>query len=322
MKKSKMRTLLVTCAAVAAAMPAWSQTAAGRPIRILVAAAPSTPADEQIRVLQPTMSAVLGQTLIVDNRGASDGVAASEAAARASADGHTLLLGSSVTHGANAVLYGRLPYDPLRDFAPITQLSSTGLVVTGHARLPGGTLADLAAHGRTAAVPLKLGSHDAITEFAGAALAAHLGLKTVPVRFKSSLAAMQALGSGGVELALLTPYVARPPVHAGRLKAFGITGADRSSVLPEVPTLSEQGIEGYELPGWDGLFAPAGTPRELVEGVHKSVLRALSERLARNLYDELGITPVGSTPQAFAATVKHDLDAFRRLAAKGGSARM
>lgn len=307
--------LLVTCA-LFAAVPAQAQTASARPLRIVVAATPASPADEQIRALAPAMESALGRGLLVDNRGGGQGIPASETVARAEPNGGTLLLGSSVTHAANPALHQRLPYDPLRDFVAIAQLASTSMVVAGQPRLPGSSIAELASHARSAAAPLKLGSFDPVAQAAGLALARHLGFKLQPVLHPASIPAMLALTSGAVDLSLITPYAARAHVHAERLKAYAVTGPGRSSALPEIATLAEQGIEGYDFPCWDGLFAPAGTPIEFVSAVQRSVVQALAAPKIRGLYRELGITPVGSTPAEFAAVVKRDIATFRRIAAR------
>jgi len=142
------------------------------------------------------------------------------------------------------------------------------------------------------------------------------------VRYKGSAPATQALVAGEVELSMLTPLAARPHVHAGRLKAFGITSADRSSILPEVPSMQEQGVTGYEFPFWNGLFAPAGTPKDIVDIVNKSVVHALRTPEVKTRYDELGLTAVGSTPEEFSAVVKRDVAKFRKLIIDTGIPRL
>ena len=305
-----------------AAPHAQAQTSTKRPVRILVGSAPAGPSDVQIRLLLPTMTEALGQVLIVDNRASANGVLASEIAAKAAPDGHTLLVGNSGTHAVNATLYRKLGYDPVRDFAAISQFSTTGLIVAGHPRLPGKSIMDLAAYAKPIPGKLNVAIPGATGELAGDALWAQLGFKATNVRYKGSTPATQALVSGEADLSMLTPLAARPHLHAGRLKAFGITSSERSSVLPEVPTMMEQGVKGYEFPFWNGLFAPAGTPKEIVNSVHKSVVQALNTRDVRNRYDELGLTPVGNTPEEFAAVVKRDVEKYRKLIIDTGIPRM
>ena len=319
--KSRLMCAIVI-AAVAAIVPAQAAAQAKRPVRVLVGAAPGGPSDVQIRLLLPVMTEVLGQVLIVDNRASANGVMASEIAARAAPDGHTLLVGNSGTHAVNATLYAKLPYDPIRDFAPITQFSTTGLIVAGHPRLPGKTIHDLAAHAKPISGKLNVGIPGATGELAGDALWSQLGIKMTNVRYKGSAPATQALVSGEVDLSMLTPLAARPHVHAGRLKAFGVTSAERSSVLPEVPTLLEQGVKDFEFPFWNGLFAPAKSPKEYVHTVYKSVAQALRSPEVKLRYDELGLTPVGNTPEEFSAVVKRDVEKFRRLILSSGIERL
>ena len=314
----------IVIAIALALLPAYAaDPAAGkRPVRILVGAAPGGPSDVQIRLLLPIMTEALGQVLLVDNRASANGVIASEIASRSAPDGHTLLVGNSGTHAVNATLYAKLPYDPIRDFAPITQFSTTGLVVAGHPRLPGKTIHDLVAHAKPIPGKLNVAIPGATGELAGDSLWMQLGIKTTNVRYKGSAPATQALVSGEVELSMLTPLAARPHVHAGRLKAFGVTSADRSSVLPEVPTLIEQGVKGYEFPFWNGLFAPAKTSKDIVHAVHRSVVQALNAAEVKVRYDELGLTRVGNTPEEFSAVVKRDVEKFRKLILSSGIERL
>ncbi|MGH8639130.1 MAG: Bug family tripartite tricarboxylate transporter substrate binding protein [Burkholderiales bacterium] len=312
--------------AIAIALASFATTSQAqpskRPVRVLVGAAPGGPSDVQIRLLLPVMSEALGQVLIVDNRASANGVVASEIASRAAPDGHTLLVGNSGTHGVNATLYTKLGYDPIRDFVPISQFSTTGLVVAGHPRLPGKAIQDFAAHAKAHPGKLNAGIAGATGELAGDSLWAQLGIKLVNVRYKGSAPTTQALIAGEIDVSMLTPLAARPHVHAGRLKAFGITSADRSPVLPELPTMLEQGVTGYEFPFWNGLFAPADTPQERIDAVYKSVLQALQTPEIRARYAELGLTPVGNSPQAFAQVVKHDVAKFRKLILELGIPRL
>jgi len=293
-----------------------------RPVRVLVGAAPGGPSDVQIRLLLPVMTETLGQILVVDNRASANGVLASEIAAKSAPDGHTLLVGNSGTHAVNATLYQKLGYDPIRDFVPISQFSTTGLVVSAHPRLPGKTIQDLAAHAKAHPGKLNVGIPGATGELAGDALWSQLGIKLTNVRYKGSAPSTQALVQGEVDVSMLTPLAARPHLHAGRLKAYGITSAERSSILPEVPTMLEQGVQGYVFPFWNGLFAPANTPNETVQAVYKSVVAALHNPDVRTRYDELGLTPVGSTPEEFAQVVKRDVAKFRKLILETGIPRL
>lgn len=319
MRLPRAPVLLVACASLAAPQ-AHAQPATERPLRMIVAAAPGTATDEVARALLPGLGAALGRTVIIDNRGAMRGIAAAETAARADPNGTTLLLGTSATHAALPAINAKLPYDALRDFVAVSQIASIGMVVASHPRLPEGGMDALLRYARSAAAPIKLGSHDAVEQTAAEALGRQLGFRTESVMHKTGIAAMLALTGGTVDLSLLPPYAARPHVHAGRLRAYGITGTDRSSALPELPTFAEQGIAGYELPSWDGLFVPAGTPLDVVDAFQRGAIQALANARVRATFMELGIASVGSTPAEFAALVRRDLATFRRMASPGGKA--
>ncbi|MCC6535720.1 MAG: tripartite tricarboxylate transporter substrate binding protein [Burkholderiales bacterium] len=322
MSRVLARVLVMACALALLPASGSAQLPAQRPIRVLVSAAPGGAADVQIRLLLPAMSAALGQRLLVDNRASANDAAAAETAAKAAPDGHTLVVGNSASHALNAALYAHPAYDPIRDFAPISQLTTTGFVLTAHPRLPGKSIADLAAYARPIPGKLNVASATATDELAAEALWARLGIKTAKVRHKGSPPSIQALTAGEVDLSLLMPAVARPHLHAGRLKAYGITGADRSPVLPEVPTMLEQGLDDYEFPYWSGLFAPARTPAATVDALYKSVLKALEGADVRRRFEELGLTPVGNAPAMLAEVVKRDVAKYRKLIADMGTPRL
>jgi len=314
MNRSALHAVLVCCVLAWLPSTASAQGASKRPARILVDVVPGGSADVQIRALLPIMSEALGQVLIVDNRADPNGAMISELAARSEPNGHTLMVGSSITHAINAAMHAKLAYDPIRDFAPISQLSSTALVLVGRPELPGTTILDLAAHAKRNPGRLSVGISDVAGELAGGALWSRLGVKLAATRYKNAVEIIQTMSAGKLALALLTPPAARAHVHGGRLKAYGVTGADRVSILPEVPTILEQGIAGYDLPLWHGLFAPAGTARDIVLAVHKAAALALQDADVRVRYDQLGLAAIGSTPDEFETVVKHDIARLRKLA--------
>lgn len=307
--------LLLAALSLIGAVDASSQTDVSRPLRIVVAAMPGSPADERIRALLPELQTALRRSILIDNRGFEDGLRAAQAVARSEPNGNTLLLGTSTTHAASPALDPHLPYDPVRDFVAVTQVSATGWVIVGSTRLPGNSIDALVRHANEGNRGVAFGAESRTERLAGEALGRHLkiGLRAVP--HDSPIERMQALREGKVDLALLTPYIARPHVHAGRLKAFAITGDYRSPALPEVATLSEQGIEGYDVPSWDGVFAPAGEHPKNIDAIYRAIRQALDANGVRNHFRELGVTPIGSAPAAFAALVQRDVAVFKRFAA-------
>jgi tripartite-type tricarboxylate transporter receptor subunit TctC len=296
--------------------------AAKRPIRVLVASPPGGPSDIQIRLLVPALTAAFGQTIIVDNRPSNNGVVATEIAAKSPPDGHTFTVGNSGTHAVNATLYANLPYDPVRDFAAVTEFSTTGLVVAANARLRGTSIHDLIALATQQPGKLNVAVAGATGQLAGDALWSQLRAKLTNIHYKGSAPAELALVSGEADLSLLTPLATLTHLQAGKLKAYGITSAQRSPVLPDVPTLMEQGVTGFDIQFWNGLFAPAKTPDAGVRTAQRAIAQALQTPETGERFRQLGLQVVGNTPQEFAAIVKTDVEKFRKIIIESGIPRL
>jgi tripartite-type tricarboxylate transporter receptor subunit TctC len=312
-----MHTILrVLAAAVLTAVVSTHLLAQGsgkRPVRVLTPATPGGPGDIQIRLLLPRLSEVLGQTLIVDNRASNNGVVAMDIAAKSPPDGHTFAVGNSGTHAINASLYLKLPYDPVRDFTAVSQFSTTGMVVAGSPRLPGTSIQDLVAFARKHPGKLNVAIPGATGQLAGDALWSQLQLKMTNVPYRGSAPSILALASGEVDLALLTPLAIQTHIQSGKLKAYGVTSKERSPVLPDVPTIAEQGVTGYDFPYWNGLFVAARTPDSIVRTVHRAVVTALQDAEVKERFRQLGLVPVGNTPQEFREVVKRDVEKYRKI---------
>ena len=301
---------------------AVAQGTSARPIRMLVASAPGGPSDIQIRLLVPALTAAFGQTIIVDNRPSNNGVVATEIAARAPPDGHTFAVGNSGTHAVNATLYAKLPYDPVRDFAAVTEFSTTGMVVAANARLPGASIHELAALAKQHPGKLNVAIPGATGQLAGDALWTQLQLRMTNIHYKGSAPSELALLSGEADLSLLTPLATLAHIQAGRLKAYGITSPQRSPILPDVPTLAEQGVQGFDIQYWNGLFAPAKTPDAIVRTAQRAIAQALQTAETGERFRQLGLQVVGNTPQEFAIIVKNDVEKFRRIIIESGIPRL
>jgi tripartite-type tricarboxylate transporter receptor subunit TctC len=318
-------TLQVLAASVILALASNSTFAQGsgkRPVRVLVGSPPGGPSDIQIRLLLPKLTEALGQTLIVDNRASNNGIMAADIAAKSPPDGHTFAVGNSGTHAVNASLYLKLPYDPVRDFTPVSQFSTTGMVVAANARLPGTSIHDLVAYAKRNPGKLNVAIPGATGELAGDALWAQLKLQMTNVPYKGSAPSELALVSGEADLSLLTPLATLAHIQAGRLKAYGITSTQRSPVLPDVPTLAEQGVEGYEFAFWNGLFAPARTPDSAVRAAHRGIVQALQVPEVKERFRQLGLVIVGNSPEEFSAVVKRDVEKFRKIVIESGIPRL
>ena len=315
-----MRT--IACALLAA-LPIAASAQSQRPVRVLVASAPAGPSDVQARLLVPKMSDALSQTLIVDNRASNNGVVASELCAKATPDGYTICVGNSGTHAVNATLYQKLPYDVLRDFAPVSQFSTTGMVVAANAKLlPGTTLQDLVAHARKNPGKTNIAIAGATGQLAGDALWSRLAVDMSNVHYKGSAPAELAVVSGESHISLLTPLASMNHISTGRMKAYGITSSQRHPLLPNVPTLAEQGVAGYDFQYWNGLFAPKKVPERVLRQLHKAVMFALQAPEVRDRYAQLGLVVVGNTPEEFARVVKADVEKFRKVILDSGIPRL
>jgi tripartite-type tricarboxylate transporter receptor subunit TctC len=311
-------------AAMAAA--AWCGTASAqqgqRPVRVLVVSAPAGPSDVQARLLTPKMSESLGKTMVVDNRASSNGVVATELCAKANPDGATICVGNSGTHAVNATLYQKLPYDPVRDFVAISQFSTTGMVVAAYPKLPGNNVADLAGYARANPGKTNIAIAGATGQLAGDALWARLGIQMNNVPYKGSAPSEIAVVAGESHISLLTPLASANHINSGRMKAYGITSAQRHPLLPNVPTVAEQGVPGYEFEYWNGLFMPAGTPARMARAFNKAVLDALANPEVKERFAQLGLVVVGNTPEQFASVVKTDVAKFRKVILESGIPRL
>lgn len=316
-----MRRVLVAALAAGLALCSTlvcAQGVSSRPVRVLVAATPGGPSDTAIRLILPKLSEGLKQPLIVDNRGGANGVAGTDIAAKATPDGYTLAVGNSGTHAINASLYRNLPYDPVRDFTPIVQMVTSGMVVVANPKVGAGSLTDFIALARKQPGKLNVGIAGATGELSGDALWAQTQLKMNNVRYKGSAPTELAILGGEVDVALLTPLAVRQHLQAGKLRAYGITSVQRSPVLPDVPTIAEQGVRDYDFQIWHGVFAPRGTPDKVINAVNREAVRALNAPEVRARFGSLGFVVIGNTPQEFAAVVKSEVAKFRKVIKESG----
>jgi len=313
---------VVLVAISVAALSGHATAQSQRPIRVLVVSPPGGPSDVQARLVVPKMSEALGQTLVVDNRPSNNGVVASELCAQAAADGSTICVGNSGTHAVNATLYKKLPYDVVRDFAPVSEFSTTGMVVAANPKLPGTALADLIAHAKKNPGKTNVAIAGATGQLAGDALWARIGLDMNNVHYKGSAPAELALLGGESHVSLLTPLATLNHIAAGRLKAYGITSAQRHPLLPNVPTMAEQGVQGYDIQYWNGLFAPKKISDRALRQFHKAVLHALQAPEVKDRFSALGLVIVGNTPEEFAQVVRTDVEKFRKTILESGIPRL
>jgi tripartite-type tricarboxylate transporter receptor subunit TctC len=294
---------------------AQGQTYPSKPIRLVVGFPAGGPTDIVSRTIAPKMTEALGQTVIVDNRGGAGGVIATEQVAKSPADGYTLLMG---TIGGIAVAMSLNPnrgYDTLRDFAPVTQAVTVTNILVVHPSVPAKNVKELLAIARSKPGRLNYASsgNGTVTHLAGELFKLLGKVDITHVPFKGGAPALTALISGEVDLSYENSLVVTPHVRAGKVKALAVTGLKRSQLLPELPTIAESGLPGYNASGWYGLFVPAQTPRAIVTRLNQEAVKALRMPDVVKTLSSQGAEPIGNSPEEFSAFVKSEIDKWAKL---------
>lgn len=297
----KIGHVLAMALALAAVGDVHAQTFPTRPVRILVAFPPGGGTDIVARIISPRLTDIWGQQVIVENRAGASGVIGTEAAARSAPDGHTLFMATMGNATVNQHLYPKMPVDPLRDLAPLSQVVAVHFVMVAHPSLPARNVKELIALARSRPGQINYSS-------SGPGGAPHLGMELFKSMAKVNLVHIPYKGSGpsfadliGGQVSLTSDSLvqALPYIRADRLRALGVLGAKRSPLIPDVPTIAESGVPGYELTNWFGLLVPSGTPRELVSRINGAVVKVLQQPDVREKLVAMGADVVGSSPDEF-----------------------
>jgi tripartite-type tricarboxylate transporter receptor subunit TctC len=295
--------------------PAQAQTYPSRPIRIIDAFAPGGITELCARTVGEKMSQSLGQPVIVENRPGGGGNIGVGAVARATPDGHTLVVVPSL-FTTNISLFKNINWDPIRDFEPLMLVGRTPIfLVVNPTVLRTGSVKELIAFAK--AEPGKLnyasGGIGATPHLAGELFKAMAGVDMTHIAYKGTAPAMADLVAGQVHLSFSSPLTALPHVKSGRLRALGVTGLERSKLMPDVPTIAEAGVPGYEVISWFGFLAPAGTPRPIVQKLHAEMAKSLSLPDVRERLGNVGLEIVASTPEQMRAFVKADIAKWAKV---------
>jgi len=313
------RSFLLSTAALAAS-PAWAQ---GKPIRLIVPYAPGGPLDVTARALAERVRDSLG-TVIIENRPGAGGNLGADLVAKAAPDGHTIGLAAVATHAINPWLFGKMPYDAVRDFAPITQMVRVPNVLVMNAdtaqRLKIQTLADLIAYAKTHPAQLNYGSggNGSAGHLAGEMFKKAAGIFAVHIPYNGGNPAQLALLSGQVDFNFDNLATAAPNIRSGKLKALAVTTAQRSKALPDIAAMSET-LPGFEVDTWWGLVAPAATPREVVDRLNKAFTEALRAPETQTRFAQLMAEPVPTTPEQFGAFMKKELGRYEPVVKASGA---
>jgi tripartite-type tricarboxylate transporter receptor subunit TctC len=290
----------------------------GRPVLIVVPNAAAGPSDYLARVLAPKLGEAVHQNVIVDNRPSANGVTAGEIVARATPDGSMIAIGNTGTHAINATLYRKLSYDPVRAFAPIINVISTGLVLAANPRFAPESIRDIIAYAKKNPGGVNVAIAGATGEIATNAIKSMAQIDLNKIPYKGGAPAVISVIAGETHF-VLTPYAGvSAQVEAGKLKILGVTGLKRDPLLPDTPTLSESGLDGYDISMWYGVFAPARTPPAVVRAYNREIARIANEPELKSRFLSQGYEVVTGSPEQFAAQVKRDAEKYRKIILDAG----
>ena len=310
----KMISLLAALALAAVSCSALAQPFPNKPVRIIIAFPPGGGVDIVARVMGPKLTEIWSQPVIVENRPGASGVIGTEVAARSAPDGHTVFFGTLGNLAANQYLYPKMSVDPLRDFAPLTQVVAVHFVMVAHPSLPAKNVKELIAFAKARPGQINYSS-------SGPGGAPHLGMELFKTMTKVNLVHIPYKGSGPSFIDLLAGHVSLtcdsllqslPYIKAGRLRALAVLGGKRSQLLPDVPTVGET-VPGYELTNWFGMTVPAATPRDLINRLYGDLSKVLQQADFRERIEAMGASVVGSTPEQFGVFMKAESEKWGRV---------
>jgi tripartite-type tricarboxylate transporter receptor subunit TctC len=314
---------LIACALVAsvATPPAQAQSFPSKPVRMVIPFPPGGPLDAVGRTIAQKLTEAWGQNVVVDNRPGAGGNIGADLVAKSAPDGYTVVMGALSTHAVNPSLYPKMPYDAIKDFAPISLVAVTPNVLVVNPSLQVNTAKEFIAYAK--ANPGKLafgsGSNGSAGHLAGELFKAETGADMLHVPFKGAAPAMQALLAGDTQLMFDNLASSTPQVKAGKLRALAVTTAQRSKLAPELPTLAEAGLPGFDITTWFGLLAPAGTPPEIIARWNSEVTRILNAPEVRERLLLLGVEPAPNSPQAFAQFIGSEMAKYARIVKLSGA---
>ena len=287
-----------------------------RPIRLIVPSSPGGGTDAAARIISTTLSALLGQQVVIDYRPGAAAMIGTEAVARAAPDGYTLLIAQSTMTIVPSV-YRNIRFDPVKDFAPISQVAVVPLLMVGHPSLPARNVRELIAlaKARPGEIDYAAGAYGGNSHLAMEHFLITAGIRMNYVPYKSGNAGLVDALSGRVPVMLSNMLVSLPHVRAGRFRAFGVTSRTRATEVPDLPTIAEGGVAGYEAVQWFGILAPAGTPREIIARLHRELVQTMRDEEIRKRFRADGADPVFSpTPDDFAALIRSELVRWAKVA--------
>lgn len=299
---------------------AFAQTYPAKPVRWIIPFPPGGGTDLISRTITHKLTELWGVQVIADNRPGAGGTIGLDAAAKAPADGYTIVLGQASNVAVAPGLFPRLPYDPVRDLAPVTQVIAAPLIIVSHPSFPAKNVKDLIAfaRGKPGAVTYGSPGNGTIGHLSLEMLKSEARINMLHVPYSGAARALSALLGGEIAIYASSTPPALPQVKAGKLKALGVTGARRIAALPEVPTVAESGVKGFEAVNWYGVFVPANTPKDLVARLHADIVKVLRQPDVQKRFEGEGGDIVANTPEEFAALIRRETPKWSRVVRDAG----
>ncbi len=313
-------TLAALALCVAPAAFAQAATYPDKPIHIVVTFTTGGVPDILARLIGERLTAAWGQPVVIDNKPGAGGNTGADAVAKAAPDGYTIVVGTVGTHSINGVLYAKMPYDMVKDFAPVTLLATTPNMLVVHNDVPARTLAEFIALGRKEGKMTFASSGSGTSiHVSGELFKTMTGIDMEHIPYKGRASAIPDLLGGRVTMMFDNMPSSLPLVREGKLRALGVTSAQRSPAAPEIPTLAEAGLPGFEAVSWFALFAPANTPKSIVDKLQGEVARIIKAPETAKKLVEIGLDPVGSTPEALAAYQRSEISKWAKVVKDSGA---
>ena len=319
MKRLIASLALAACALAAANGPSFAQYPV-KPVRIIVPYPPGGTTDILARLVATRLTDKLGQTFVVENRPGAAGAIGSQAVAKSAPDGYTLVMGTVSSHGINSALYKALPYDPVKDFAPVTNVASTPNVITVNPGLPVTNLGELLKLAKEKPGKLNFGStsQGGSPHMSAELLKMMTRVDLVHVPYKGAGPMLADLIGGQVQVGFDNLPSSMSHIRSGKVRAIAVTTPSRWPGAPEIPTVAESGVAGYEVSGWFGLLAPAGTPKPVIDVLYAALSEILKQPDVQKQMLELGAAPVGNPPDAFGRQIASEVEKWKKVVAATG----
>ena len=310
----------IALAAVALAHPALAQTYPVKPVRVIIAQAPGSATDVVARTIGNKLSEAFGQSIVVDARPGAGGTLGTEIAAKAPPDGYNLFMANNSTHGSNPALYAKLPYDAVKDFAPIIFVAATPYVLSVHPSLPVTSVKQLIALAKTRPGQINYGSagNGSTHHLSGELMKTMAGIDIVHIPYKGTTPGIAALLSGEVSMMFNTVTGIQGHVKNGRVKALAVTTPKRSDMMPGVPTMSEAALPGFEMLSWFGLLAPAATQKNVITRINAETAKVLALPEIRSALAAQGLETRGGAPEQFGDYIRNEIAKVTRIARAAG----